>query len=60
MSNVHILIIPGKGKGNFHKVVLNEDVDKAYTELRDFISKELEQQRAEGVSVSLTRVTDTK
>lgn len=48
----------GKTDGNFHVIVLNEDVEKAYKDLRDFILQELEKQRAEGVYVSLKRATD--
>lgn len=50
----------GKGEGNFHKVVLNDEVEKAYTELRDFILNELEKQQAQGVFVCLTKAADTK
>lgn len=37
--------------------MLNEDVEKAYKELRDFIVKELEKQQADGVFVSLKRAS---
>lgn len=52
--------ISGKTEGNFHTIVLNEDVEKAYKELRDFIVKELEQQQAEGVYVCLESAKDAK
>ncbi|CAK1544665.1 unnamed protein product [Leptosia nina] len=32
----------GKQPGNFHIVILNDNLDKAYTELRDFLAKNLE------------------
>lgn len=40
--------------------MLNDEVEKAYSELRDFIVKELEQQQAQGVFVCLTKAADTK
>lgn len=52
--------ISGKAEGNFHKIVLNEDVEKAYKELRDFIVKELQQQQAEGVTVCLESTENDK
>lgn len=46
-------MIPGKAEGNFHIVVLNDDVERAYKMLRDFILAELEKQQADGVYVCL-------
>ncbi|XP_031635156.1 guanylate kinase isoform X2 [Contarinia nasturtii] len=48
----------GKTEGNFHTIILNHDVDKAYKELRDFILKELKQQQAHGVYVCLKTAAD--
>lgn len=48
----------GKTDGNFHIIVLNEEVEKAYKELRDFIVQELEKQQAEGVYVCMKRASD--
>lgn len=38
-------------------IVLNNDVEQAYKELRDFIVKELEKQQTEGVYVCIKSVT---
>lgn len=53
-------MISGKTEGNFHIVILNDDVERAYKELRDFIVAELEKQRADGVYVSLKSSKDDK
>lgn len=41
--------------GNFHIIVHNYHIKKAYNVLRDFIVKELEAQKDEGVNVTLIR-----
>lgn len=42
--------------GNFHIVIHNSHLKKAYQALRDFVLKELETQRDEGINVTLHRV----
>lgn len=46
----------GKVPGNFHIVIPNYHLKKAYHALRDFVLKELETQRDEGINVILHRV----
>lgn len=46
----------GTTPGNFNVIVENHDVHQAYKDLKDFILKELEHQKKEGVVVDLTRV----
>ncbi|XP_055310974.1 guanylate kinase isoform X3 [Sitodiplosis mosellana] len=53
LDTAHREIEYGKAEGNFHTIVLNDDVEKAYKELRDFIVQELEKQQANGVYVCL-------
>lgn len=55
-----LCLISGKAEGNFHIVVLNDDVEKAYKALRDFIVAELEKQKAGGVYVCLKSSKDDK
>lgn len=42
--------------GNFHIVVHNFELTMAYQALRDFVLKELETQRDEGINVTMDRV----
>lgn len=46
----------GLTPGNFDVVIHNLHLKQAYTELRDFIMKELETQFKEGINVTLDRV----
>jgi guanylate kinase len=46
----------GLTPGNFDVVIHNLHLKKAYTELRDFILKELETQFKEGINVQLDQV----
>lgn len=46
----------GKVPGNFHIVIPNHLLKIAYHTLRDFVLKELETQRDEGINVILHRV----
>lgn len=46
----------GKKPGNFDIVIHNYHLKKAYTVLRDFILKELEEQLKEGINVNINRV----
>lgn len=46
----------GQTPGNFHRIVENHELNKAYNELSEYIVSELEAQRREGVAVNLTRV----
>lgn len=46
----------GTAPGNFHKVVPNYNLKKAYKELRDFVLEELEQQRDAGINVNVNRI----
>ncbi len=46
----------GNTPGNFHIVIHNYDLTKAYQGLRDFVLKELETQRDEGINVTMHRV----
>lgn len=46
----------GSVPGNFDVVIHNVHLKKAYTELRDFILKELETQFKEGINVQLDQV----
>lgn len=45
-------ILFGQEPGNFHIIILNDNLDKAYSELRDFISQNMEEKErdAEGDS----------
>ena len=52
---INIILIIGSEPGNFHIVIHNHNLKKAYNELRDFIVKELETQRNEGINVMLKR-----
>lgn len=45
----------GQTDGNFHKVILNKQLEAAYAEFREFIIAELQQQQNEDVFVDLTR-----
>lgn len=36
-------MITGQEPGNFHIIILNDNLDKAYSELRDFISQNMEE-----------------
>lgn len=36
-------MISGQEPGNFHIVILNDNLDKAYSELREFISQNMEE-----------------
>ncbi|KAJ8736432.1 hypothetical protein PYW08_007088 [Mythimna loreyi] len=36
-------IVYGQEPGNFHIIILNDNLDKAYSELRDFLSKNMEE-----------------
>ncbi|CAH0724780.1 unnamed protein product, partial [Brenthis ino] len=38
----------GQEPGNFHIIIINDNLDKAYTELREFISQNLNNKVAEG------------
>lgn len=46
----------GNAPGNFDTVIHNVTIKQAYQELRDFIVKELETQRDEGINVHLKHV----
>jgi guanylate kinase len=46
----------GLTEGNFDVVIHNLHLKQAYTELRNFIMKELEEQFKEGINVTLDRV----
>lgn len=46
----------GTTSGNFHKVVPNYNLKKAYKDLRDFVLEELEQQRDAGINVNVNRI----
>lgn len=39
--------------GNFHSLIHNTHLKKAYKNLRDFVVKELEMQRDQGINVTL-------
>lgn len=43
-----ILTPAGTKPGNFHIIIENDNVDKAYEQLRDFVIRELNQQRQAG------------
>lgn len=36
-------MISGQEPGNFHIIILNDNLDKAYSELREFISQNMEE-----------------
>lgn len=46
----------GSAAGNFDVIIANRVLPEAYAQLRDFVVKSLEAQRAQGVEVSLRRV----
>lgn len=46
----------GQTPSNFHRIIENHDLDRAYKELSEYIVSELEAQRNEGVAVNLVRV----
>lgn len=46
----------GQVPNNFHRIIENHDLDRAYKELSEYIVSELEAQRNEGVTVNLTRI----
>lgn len=45
----------GKAEGNFDFIVQNTSLKEAYSHLRDFLVNEIEEQRKEGINVSLSR-----
>ena len=49
----------GLAPGNFDIVIHNLHLKQAYTELRNFVMKELETQFKEGINVTLNRVDCT-
>uniref|UniRef100_U5ETQ0 Guanylate kinase n=1 Tax=Corethrella appendiculata TaxID=1370023 RepID=U5ETQ0_9DIPT len=56
LNTAKIEIEYGTTPGNFHIVIHNQNLKQAYTDLRDFILRELEVQRDQGINVCLTRV----
>lgn len=52
------LFVPSAGTapGNFDVVIPNRVLKQAYAELRDFVVKELQAQRDQGVNVSMRQV----
>ncbi|XP_055528140.1 uncharacterized protein LOC129720657 isoform X2 [Wyeomyia smithii] len=56
LNTARIELEYGSIPGNFHIVVHNNNLKQAYTELRDFIVRELETQQNQGINVCLTRV----
>lgn len=36
-------MLTGQEPGNFHIIILNDDLDKAYAELREFVFKNVEE-----------------
>lgn len=49
-------VCSGQTPGNFHRIIENHELGKAYNELSEYIVQELEEQRKDGVTVNLTRV----
>lgn len=41
-----LILLPGQEPGNFHVIIVNDNLDKAYSELRDFISQNLNTKEA--------------
>lgn len=48
---------PGTKEGNFHIVISNIVLKKAYGQLREFVLRELETQRNQGIDVSIRLVS---
>lgn len=44
---------PAKVEGNFHQIVNNRFLKKAYSEFRDFVIGELGRRKAEGVEIEI-------
>lgn len=57
LNTARVEIEYGSTPGNFDIVVHNKHLKQAYTDLRDYIVRELETQQNQGINVSLTRVT---
>lgn len=54
-SIIYLVFNIGQAEGNFHKIVLNKQLQTAYDEFRDFIVSELKQQQNDGAFLDLTQ-----
>ncbi|XP_055595196.1 uncharacterized protein LOC129745858 isoform X2 [Uranotaenia lowii] len=56
LNTARVEIQYGNTAGNFDVVINNNHLKQAYSDLRDFIVRELETQQSQGINVCLTRV----
>ncbi|XP_055375737.1 guanylate kinase [Condylostylus longicornis] len=50
----------GRTPGNFHTIIHNDDIERAYRELKKFILQELEEQQRNGIALNLRQINSSE